>query len=127
MNSDITTLHPDALWSVIFKDENSWRAGVYRPETPGPEGIEILEKHSCPELFVCLGGTMGLLLYDGSEERAVELMPHQAVMVSEYHNGYAIDPGGYFLVVERTAFSTEYIERKTGKFLKRVEVKPETN
>ena len=127
MNIDITTLHPDALWSVIFKDEGSWRAGIYRPETAGADPIEILEKHTCPELFLCLGGRMGLLLKQGAEERVIELGPHQAVMVSDYHNGFSIDPDGYFLVVERTAFSTEYIDRKTGKFLKRVDVKPECN
>lgn len=124
MHIDITTLHPEKLWSVIFKDEGSWRAGIYRPESSGPDSIEILEKHTCPELFVCLGGRMGLLLSDGSSERAIELEPHQAIMVSEYHNGFIIDTNGYFLVVERTAFSTEYIDRKTGKFLKRVDVKP---
>ncbi|MBN1498248.1 MAG: hypothetical protein JXA07_15855 [Spirochaetes bacterium] len=125
MHTDIITLRPDAVWTVLFRDEGGWRAGVYLPEHRGPDGIEMLEKHSCPELFVCLGGRMGLLLSDGSSERAVELTPHQAVMVSDYHNGFSIDPGGFFLVVERTAFSTDYIDRKTGMFIKRIDVKPE--
>ena len=124
MKIDITTLQPEKLWSVIFTDEASWRAGIYRPESAGPDEIDIHEKHTCPELFVCLGGRMGLLVSDGREERAIRLEPHQAVMVSEFHNGYSIDPDGYFLVVERSAFSTEYIDRKTGNFLKRVDVKP---
>jgi hypothetical protein len=124
MNIEPTTLHPDTLWSVIFRDEGNWRAGIYRPECAGPEQIDILEKHTCPELFVCLGGRMGLLLQSGREEQAIELEPHQAVMVADYHNGFAVDPEGFFLVVERTVFSTDYIERKTGKFIKRVDVKP---
>jgi len=42
--------------------------------------------------------------------------------VTGYHNGYAIDPEGFFLVVERTDFSTEYADRGTGEIVKRVTV-----
>jgi hypothetical protein len=123
MEIDITTLAPDSRWSVIFRDSGSWRAGLYRPEASGPEEVSILEKHTCPELFLCLQGRAGLVLKNGSEERIVEMAPHQALLVTDYHNGFAIDPEGYFLVIERTAFTTEYIDRTSGAFLKKVEVR----
>jgi len=126
MNVDITTLLPDSRWSVIFRDGGSWRAGLYRPEASGPEEVTVLEKHTCPELFVCLQGRAGLVLKSDAGETIVEMAPHQALLVSEHHNGFAIDPGGYFLVIERTAFTTEYIDRATGAFIKNVEVKEET-
>lgn len=123
MNTDITTFLPDSRWSVIFRDGGSWRAGLYRPEAVRPDDVTMLERHTCPELFICLQGKAGLVLKSGSDERIVELEPHQAILVSEYHNGFSIDPGGYFLVIERTAFTTEYIDRKSGNFIKKVEVK----
>jgi len=39
------------------------------------------------------------------------LSPNQVIMVTEWHNGFIIDPKGYFIVVERTDFSTEYVTR----------------
>jgi hypothetical protein len=126
MDIEIMSLVPDSRWSVIFRDGGSWRAGLYRPESARQEDVTVLEKHTCPELFVCLQGRAGLILKNGSEEMIVELAPHQALMVSEHHNGFTIDPEGYFLVIERTAFTTEYIDRNTGAFIKKVEVKEET-
>lgn len=126
MNIDITTLMPDSRWSVIFRDGGSWRAGLYRPEASGPEEVTVLEKHTCPELFVCLQGRAGLVLKSDAGETIIEMAPHQALLVSEHHNGFSIDPGGYFLVIERTAFMTEYIDRATGAFIKKVEVREET-
>ncbi|HRS79468.1 MAG TPA: hypothetical protein P5115_20175 [Spirochaetota bacterium] len=126
MELDITTLAPDSRWSVIFRDGGSWRAGLYRPEAAGPVQVSVLEKHTCPELFVCLQGRAGLVLKNGTDERIVEMAPNQALLVTEYHNGFAIDPEGYFLVIERTAFTTEYIDRKTGAFIRKVEVKEDT-
>jgi hypothetical protein len=123
MNMDITSLIPETCWSVIFKDEGNWRMGLYKPEFTGPDDIDVLEKHTCPEVFICLQGKMGLVLCDGFNERIVELQPLQALMVTDYHNGFAIDPDGYFLVTERTAFTTEYIDRKTGSSIKKVVVK----
>jgi hypothetical protein len=123
MNIEITSLIPESRWSVIFKDEGNWRMGLYKPEFTGPDDIDVLEKHTCPEVFLCLQGKMGLVLRDGRNERIVELQPLQALMVTDYHNGFAIDPDGYFLVTERTAFTTEYIDRKTGSSIKKVEVK----
>ncbi|MBP7738621.1 MAG: hypothetical protein KA369_21785 [Spirochaetes bacterium] len=126
MNIDITALLPNSRWSVIFRDSGSWRAGLYRPEAARPEDVTVLEKHTCPELFVCLQGRAGLVLKNDDGETIVEMAPHQALLVSEYHNGFSIDPGGYFLVIERTAFTTEYIDRATGVFMKKVEVREET-
>ncbi|TFH38684.1 MAG: hypothetical protein E4G96_10135 [Chrysiogenales bacterium] len=125
MTIEIIDLIPDSRWGVIFKDEGAWRAGLYRPEFTRHEDITMMEKHTCPELFVCIGGRTGLLLKNGVEERVVTLEQNQALMVTDYHNGFSIDPEGYFLVIERTIFSTDYINRSTGAFIKRVDVKPE--
>jgi hypothetical protein len=116
------SLHPESCWSVIFKDKEYWRMGVFKPEFTNPDDIVMLEKHTCPEVFVCLQGKMGLVLQSAGNERIIELQPLQALTVTDYHNGFMIDPEGYFLVTERTAFTTEYIDRKTGAFIKKVEV-----
>ena len=113
MTDRIVTLKPEGRWHVPVSDEGHWRMGVYTPESSSPAEITILEKHSCPELFVCMKGRMGLLTGSGKEEKIIELDPDQAVLVDDYHNGYSIDPSGYFLVIERTSFTTEYIDRKT--------------
>ena len=123
MNTDIVSLRPESLWSIIFKDEKYWRMGIYKPEFTNPDDIATLEKHTCPEIFVCLVGKMGLVLRSDGNERVVELQPLQALMVTDYHSGFTVDPDGYFLVTERTAFTTEYIDRRTGAFIKKVEVK----
>jgi hypothetical protein len=122
MEKDITTLLADSRWNVIFSDPGAWRAGLYRPEHDSAEKVVVLEKHSCPELFVCMGGRAGLIIKDVAGERTEELGPGQAVLVTGYHNGFAIDPAGYFLVVERTDFETEYSDRATGAIVKRVTV-----
>lgn len=121
MENSPVKLVPETRWKVLFTDPGTWRVGVYRPEFNDPEKIELLERHSCPELFVCAGGRMGLLTFDGSMERVLRLEPDEAVLLSEYHNGFRIDEGGYFLVVERTSFRTEYIDRNTKIFVRSVE------
>jgi hypothetical protein len=122
MEKDIITLLADSRWKVIFSDPGSWRVGLYRPEHDSAGKVEVLEKHSCPELFVCMEGKVGLIVKSGAEEQIAELNPGQALLVTGYHNGFAIDPAGYFLVVERTDFETEYADRATGAVLKRVTV-----
>lgn len=94
--------------------------GLYRPENIGTESVLELERHSCPELFVCLGGRAGLVLYDGSTETVVEFEPGEELLVSGYHNGFIVDQGAFFLVVERTSFTTEYIDRKTRLSIRKV-------
>ena len=110
-------------WTVPFSDEGYWRLGIYNPEFTSPNEITILEKHSCPELFICRKGRMGLIVGTGEHEKVITLADGEAMLVSDYHNGFRIDEGADFIVVERTAFSTEYIERNTGKVIKRVDVK----
>jgi hypothetical protein len=122
METNLTTMIPDSRWSVIFQDPGSWRVGLYRPEHDAPEKVGELEKHTCPELFVCMGGRAGLIVKSASGEKIVAFSPGQALLVTECHNGFSIDPGGYFLVVERTDFSTEYFDRKTGASLRTVTV-----
>ena len=119
MTDCIFNIEPDGRWHVPVADDGSWRAGVYKPEFTSPDDITILEKHSCPELFVCLNGTMGLILGSGTGEKLMILNPNQAVMVTDFHNGYAIDSAGFFMVVERTSFSTEYIDRKSLEVIER--------
>jgi hypothetical protein len=114
MNTSITPLFPDSLWSVLFKDNGHWRVGIYRPECGEPDDIDILERHTCPELFVCLGGRMGIVVGTGAEERIAEMEPNQALLVMDYHNGFAIDPSGYFLVVEHRRAG-----EKSGSYIRR--------
>lgn len=106
-------IQPEGRWHVPVADDGYWRSGVYKPEFTSPSEITVLEKHSCPELFICQAGRMGLLTGSGPDERVLEMEPGEAIFVTGYHNGYSLDPDGYFLVVERTSFTTEYIDRKT--------------
>jgi hypothetical protein len=122
MDIEIMSFNPESRWSVICKDETYWRMGIYKPEFTNPDDITMLEKHTCPEVFVCLEGNMGLILKSNGNEMIVELRPLQALVVTDYHSGFSIDKDGYFLVAERAAFTTEYIDRKTGAGIKKVEV-----
>lgn len=115
MKQRITTLRAGTRWQVPFADDGFWRSGIYKPEFHSPDEIDELEKHSCPELFLCCGGTMGLLVSDGTREEVLYLEPGQALEVTDYHNGFCVDPKGWFFVVERTDFATEYIDRITGR------------
>lgn len=90
---------------------------MYLPEFYSSADIDVLEKHTCSELFICTGGRMGLLLSEDGVENEVILQPGEAVMVKAYHNGFRIDREGFFMVVEQTSFSTEYVDRKTGRIL----------
>lgn len=113
-------LPTERRWDVFSSDPGFWRTGLYRPEHTGPEGITELEKHSCPELFVCLGGKAGLVVYDGSVERIVIFEPGEELLVTGYHNGFIIERGACFLVVERTSFTTDYIDRTTHRQTRQV-------
>ena len=123
MKVDIKSLQPNSVWSVIFNDEGSWRSGLYKPECNNQNEITILERHSCPELFVCLKGKMGLVIYGNNKETIFTMEPEQAILITDFHNGFSIDSDGYFLVVERTTFNTEYIDRKSRAFIKKIEVR----
>ncbi|MBP7584055.1 MAG: hypothetical protein KBA61_08490 [Spirochaetes bacterium] len=113
MNDSIFNTDPQGRWHVPVLDVGHWRMGVYRPEHSSADAITVLEKHTCPELFICQGGRMGLLVGSGAAETVLEMEPGQAILVTDYHNGFSLDARGHFLVVERTSFSTEYIDRKS--------------
>jgi hypothetical protein len=117
------SIHPEQKWKVISKDDGCWRTGIYRPEFSGPDEIDVLEKHTCPELFICAAGRAGLLIYDDVSESTVRLQAGEAVEINEYHNGFLIDQEAYFIVVERSAFTTDYIDRVTKKNIRKVEVR----
>jgi hypothetical protein len=122
MNNHVKKCSPSVRWEVIYSDPGAWRSGIYRPDAIRPDEIDALERHSCPELFVCMEGRAGLLLWDGQRERAVDFKPGDALLVEEYHNGYRTEENGFFLVIERTSFVTEYIDRSTRKITKTVHV-----
>ncbi len=121
MENTHTKFIPASQWEVIFADSGHWRMGLYRPDYDSCECVDTLEKHSCPELFICAEGKAGLVLFDGEHEVCVEFEPHEAMLVTHYHNGYRLDGLGFFYVIERTSFGTEYIDRKTKKLIRRVE------
>jgi hypothetical protein len=122
MSVDITQLAAAERWKVVFQDTGAWRAGIYRPEFNDHASIGILEKHTCPELFICMEGEMGILISDGSKENVATMRPGEAILVTDYHNGFALSSSGYFVVIERDRFSTEYIDRASGRMIKRVTV-----
>ncbi|MCX7679164.1 MAG: hypothetical protein N2316_08080 [Spirochaetes bacterium] len=117
----IEALFSTERWTVPFQDSGFWRVGIYNPEFSSPDQIEILEKHTCPELFICRKGRMGLIIGVGENEKILMLNEGEAILVTDYHNGFRIDEGD-FLVVERTSFRTEYIDRKSGKIIDIVNV-----
>ncbi len=120
-----TAIGPSGIWKVLFQDSACWRMGVYRPEHVSPSAITVLERHTCPELFICTGGPMGLLILENGSERVIELESGEAFFTADFHNGFSMSDGGYFLVVERTAFTTVYIDRNSRDVIRTVEVKPE--
>jgi len=110
------------VWKVVYSDEGAWRAGIYRPAASCAAEIKELEKHSHPELFVCMEGPAGLVIDDGAGETGIVLFPGESLLVSGYHNGFRASEHGFFLVIERTEFTTEYIDRATKRHLRSVRV-----
>jgi hypothetical protein len=111
--NDIIKINPDRLWNVIASDDGFWRVGIYRPNTKKSADVKFLERHSCPELFVCVKGRMALVLFDGVSEKIIEMDPGDALLVNGFHNGFRMSEGGYFIVSERTDFTTNYINRES--------------
>ncbi|HOE20294.1 MAG: hypothetical protein KBG92_00480 [Spirochaetes bacterium] len=109
--NEIFKLTADTRWNVVAQDENMWRVGIYHPEYNSAREIDRLEKHSCPELFICVNGQCGLLLREGNREHQLIMNPLEAIMVTSYHNGFKVDNDGFFIVAERTDFTTHFIER----------------
>jgi len=112
MNNTPFSLKTFNRWTIIAQDEKQWRVGIYHPEFNNPDEIKVLEKHTCPELFICAHAPCGLLLIVDGKEIQYILKPEEAIVVTEYHNGFKVDPQGYFIVVEQTDFTTEFMKRK---------------
>ncbi len=110
----------DKRWQIVSEEKDSWRIGIYRPEFNCVSDIDVLEKHSCLEFFACVEGRMGILIYDGSSETEVILEPGDAITISDYHNSFCLSDKGYFIVTEKTSFTTDFIDRKSKKFLRTV-------
>jgi hypothetical protein len=72
-------------------------------------------------------GPVGLVIDDGDGEREIVLSPGESLSVSGYHNGFRASEHGFFLVIERTDFTTEYIDRLTKSHLRSVRVSSSEN
>ncbi len=105
------SIDPVDRWQVFEEDGGFWRTGIYLPEFSSPEEIDRLERHSCPELFICQEDEMGLLVDEGSGEEEIILQPGEYLTVTGWHNGFRASEEGFFLVVERSNFETEYRDR----------------
>ena len=111
----------DERWKIIAQDPGQWRIGIYRPEYGNESDIKELEKHSCPELFICAEGAMGLVIRSAEGETIRIMQPGDAAMVYDHHNGFCASDTGYFIVAERTSFSTDFIDRTSGGFIRKEE------
>ena len=118
MADSFFSITPDERWTIIAQDPGQWRIGIYRPEYADESEIHELEKHTCPELFICAEGPMGLVVRTERGEKVKRLAPGEAAFVTGHHNGFCASENGYFIVAERTAFTTEFIDRRTGSFLR---------
>lgn len=98
------------VWQVLCGDRDHWRLGLYSPAATGPEQIEQLEQHDCPELFWLLDGRLCLLVAKDRRLEQIELIVGQPVLVSAPHAGFCPDGPhtGRALVIERDAFDTRY-------------------
>jgi len=105
---------PGTTWQVLCGDPGHYRCGFYSPAATKIEDLEYLERHSCPEIFLLLTGSLMLLLDEGAEERLVPLPLHRPILVTTWHAGFCPDGAhtGTAFVVERDRFTTWYRERK---------------
>ena len=117
-NEKFFKISADTRWKIIAQDPGQWRIGIYKPEYTSEKDIHEFEKHTCPELFICADGAMGIITFENGVEEVKILKPGEAAMLSGYHNGFCASENGYFIVAERTSFTTEFIDRKTGNFIR---------
>jgi hypothetical protein len=97
-------------WCVMCGDKDHWRTGFYSPEQNSFTQIDRLEKHSCPELFMLLEGSLTLVIEEEGNLKTIILEKNKPILIDTWHNGFC--PNGPFtgkaLVVERDNFVTEY-------------------
>jgi len=97
-------------WHVLCGDTGHWRTGFYSPEQNDIVQIDKLEKHTCPELFMLIEGTLTLVIAKDNKLQTIKLEKHKPILIDTWHNGFC--PNGPFtgkaLVVERDNFVTEY-------------------
>lgn len=98
------------VWQVLCGDREHWRVGIYSPQLTGPEQIEELEQHDCPEFFWLLDGRLTLVLAREDAVEYLDLEVGRPVLVTAPHSGYCPDGPhtGRALVVERDVFETRY-------------------
>lgn len=120
MNKIISTI-PTQRWEIISEDE-VWRVGKYLPEFHCSDQVNILEKHSCKEFFLCVNDTVGLILYEEEtgKETKIILHPGEAITVDTFHNGFRSSENGYFIVTEKCSFTTDFISRPDYKHIKSI-------
>ena len=101
-------------WRVLFSENEKWLVGIYIPNAKSREELPYLEKHSSPELFLLLDGSVTLVLSNGKRKRDAPLRKNELLIVDEWHNGYS-KKGGKALVVERVGQHTKYIKLRTSR------------
>ena len=100
----------DRVWQVLCGDDEHWRVGIWSPDQSRAEDCPELERHSCPEFFLLLQGSITMLLHDGRQVRQVALQAGQPLLVRGPHAGFCPQGPhtGRALVVERDRFHTLY-------------------
>jgi len=103
------------VWQVLCGDEDHWRFGIYSPELASAEEVKELEKHTCPELFILISGSISLIVVENSIKKIIELKQNEPILINTWHNGFC--PNGKFtgqaLVIERDQFETTYEDINT--------------
>lgn len=117
------TLNSAKEWDVLFTENNNWRVGVYRPRFRSRDEIRELEKHTCPEAFLLISGSVTLLYRkdDGTLTEKI-LVPMELTIVTEPHAGFSPNLDGVAFVVENAKFTTTYTGIDTPQITRTVNV-----
>lgn len=104
------SIQADRLWQVVCGDRGHWRAGIFSPVAASLAECPELERHTCPELFILISGSLTLVLLKDGKVEEMPLQPERPVLVTCPHAGYCPNGPhtGRAFVVERDAFSTVY-------------------
>jgi hypothetical protein len=101
-----------ARWRVMFKDGRNWLAGLYVPENRSIKEVLVLEKHTSPELFALVEGSMSMLVTEGKgAPRVVRLRKGEIIVLDCWHNCFR--PGGRpgkALVIEKSGNKTRFMK-----------------